>query len=132
MIQDIDHIAIAVNSLQEGLAIYRDCLGMELKEIEEVPDQQVKTAVLMAGDRRIELLEATSSDSPVGKFLQKYGPGIHHIAVAVEDIETAIAACQAKGMQMIDQQSRIGAGGAKIAFLHPRATGGVLLELTQR
>ena len=132
MMRHIDHIAIAVHSIQDSLTLYRDTLGMRLQDIEDVPDQKVKTAVLKSGDDRIELVEPTAPDSPVSKFLAARGGGIHHVAVRVPDLEAAIADCLAKGLRMIDTAPRPGAGRARIAFIHPKSTGGVLIELTER
>lgn len=127
----IDHIGIAVESLEAALPFYRDVLGLPLAEIEEVADQRVKTAVFPTGEGRVELLEPTHPESPIAKFLAKRGPGIHHVAIRVADIEAKLAELEAKGVQLIDREPRIGAGGHLIAFIHPKSTGGVLLELTQ-
>ncbi|MOA52332.1 Glyoxalase/Bleomycin resistance protein/Dioxygenase superfamily protein [compost metagenome] len=107
-------------------------LGLELHEIEEVEDQKVRTAVFPVGESRIELLEPTSPDSPVAKFLEKRGEGIHHVALGVQDVAAALARLKAEGARLIDEAPRKGAGGAMIAFVHPKSTGGVLLELCQR
>lgn len=128
----IDHIAIAVHKIDDCLPLYRDVLGMTLHEIEDVPDQKVNTAVLLSGDSRVELLEPTADDSPITKFLATRGPGLHHIALKVDDIADAIADCEKAGLRMIDTAPRPGAGGCSIAFIHPKSTGGVLVELTQR
>lgn len=129
MLTKINHIGVAVNSIEEALPFYRDSLGMVLKGTEEVPSQKVKVAFLAVGESKIELLEPTSSDSPVAKFLEKNGPGVHHIAYSVPDIEEAIAKLRAGGVRMIDETPREGAHGARIAFLHPKSSGGVLTEI---
>jgi len=127
----IDHIGIATERLDEGLAIWRDLLGLTVAETEEVAEQRVRVAMLPIGDTRIELLEPTTSDSAVGKFLAKRGPGIHHIAVKVEDITASLANLKNKGARLIDETPRIGAGGCLVAFVHPTSAHGVLLELVQ-
>ena len=128
----IDHIGIAVNSIDEAMKFWEGALGVKCHGVEEVAEQKVKTAFLPIDDSEIELLEGTSEDSPVSKFIAKNGQGIQHIAIRVADIEAALAELKEKGVRLIDEKPRIGAGGAKIAFLHPKATGGVLLELCQR
>jgi methylmalonyl-CoA/ethylmalonyl-CoA epimerase len=127
----IDHIGIATNQLEDGLAVWRDALGLQLDGTEEVAEQGVRIAMLQIGDTHIELLEALNPDSPVGKFLAKRGPGIHHIAVEVPDIKTALAELKDKGARLIDETPRVGAGGCLVAFVHPSTTNGVLLELVQ-
>ena len=126
-IDKLDHIGIAVKSIEEGLKYYRDVLGME----EEVTGQKVRVAFLKLGESQIELLEPTSSDSPVAQFLEKRGAGIHHIAVLVDDIEAALSGHREAGTRLIDETPRIGAHSMLIAFIHPKSTGGVLLELCQ-
>ena len=128
----IDHIGIAVNSIDEAMKFWEGALGVKCHGVEEVAEQKVKTAFLPIDDSEIELLEGTSEDSTVSKFIAKNGQGIQHIAIRVADIEAALAELKEKGVRLIDEKPRIGAGGAKIAFLHPKATGGVLLELCQR
>ena len=128
----IDHIGIAVNSIDEAMKFWEGALGVKCHGVEEVAEQKVKTAFLPIDDSEIELLEGTSEDSPVSKFIAKNGQGIQHIAIRVADIEAALAELKEKGVRLIDEKPRIGAGGARIAFLHPKATGGVLLELCQR
>ena len=128
----IDQIGIAVNSIDEAMKFWEGALGVKCHGVEEVAEQKVKTAFLPIDDSEIELLEGTSEDSPVSKFIAKNGQGIQHIAIRVADIEAALAELKEKGVRLIDEKPRIGAGGAKIAFLHPKATGGVLLELCQR
>lgn len=128
----IQHLGVAVRSIEESLAFWRDALGLELKEIEVVEDQGARVAMLPIGESRIELLEATGEETPVGKFLAKRGPGIHHLCVEVNDIKTKLSELKARGVRLIDEQPRRGAGGALVAFVHPSSTGGVLIELTQR
>lgn len=128
----IDHLGIAVHSIEAAMPLYTGMLGLELHEIEEVEDQKVRTAVFPVGESRIELLEPTSPDSPVAKFLEKRGEGIHHVALGVQDVAAALARLKAEGARLIDEAPRKGAGGAMIAFVHPKSTGGVLLELCQR
>ena len=127
----IDHIGIATKDLEEGLAVWRDALGLELDSTEEIPEQGVRVAMLQVGESHIELLEALSPESPVGKFLAKRGPGIHHIAVEVSDIRHALAELKNKGVRLIDEMPRVGAGGCLVAFVHPSTANGVLLELVQ-
>jgi len=131
MLTHINHIGIAVKSLDEALPFYRDQLGMNVAGIEEVAEQKVKVAMLQVGESKIELLEPTADDSPIAKFLEKNGPGIHHLAYEVKDIVAAIAALQDQGARMIDATPRNGAHGARIAFVHPKSSNGVLTELCQ-
>jgi len=131
-LKNIDHIGIAVTNMQESLSFWETSLGIEPHSIQEVPEQKLKTAFLPVGDTDIELLEATSADSSVAKFIEKHGEGLHHIAIRVDDIDAALAELKAKGIQLIDETPRNGAGGTRIAFVHPRATHGVLLELCER
>ena len=126
----VDHIGIAVRSIAESLDIYR-ALGLEVSKREEVATQGVVAAFLPVGDSRLELLEPTSVDSPVGRFLARHGPGLHHVCLAVPDIERALADLQAKGFRLLNPAPVPGAGGKRIAFLHPEAGHGVLLELSQ-
>jgi methylmalonyl-CoA/ethylmalonyl-CoA epimerase len=127
----IDHIGIATHGIDDAAKFYRDLLGLEVAETEEVAEQKVRVAMLPIGESRIELLEATSNDSPISRFLEKRGPGIHHIAVRVDDIQAALAGLKQKGARLIDDEPRQGAGGCLVAFVHPSSTGGVLLELVQ-
>jgi methylmalonyl-CoA epimerase len=128
----VDHIGIAVRSIEESLKFWQDVIGIQCHGVEEVAEQKVKTAFLPLGDTEIELLEGTSEDSPVSKFIEAKGEGIHHIAIRVPNIEEALEELKAKGVRLIDEKPRIGAGGAKIAFVHPKASGGVLLEISER
>ena len=128
----IDHLGIAVNSIDAGKSFWSEILGLPFAGAETVTEQKVTTAFFPVGDSEVELLESTSADGPVAKFIEKKGAGFQHVAFRVENIEEALAELKAKNIQLIDQQPRIGAGGAKIAFLHPKATGGVLVELCER
>jgi methylmalonyl-CoA/ethylmalonyl-CoA epimerase len=128
----VDHIGIAVKSIEESLKFWEAAMGIKCHGVEEVAEQKVKTAFLPINDTEIELLEPTDADSPVAKFIEAKGEGIHHLAIRVENLEEALAELKAKGVRLIDEKPRCGAGGAKIAFLHPKATGGILLELSER
>ena len=128
----IDHLGIAVKSIENGKNFWSDVLGLEFAGSETVAAQKVTTAFLPVGESEVELLESTSDDGPVAKYIEKKGEGIQHVAFRVENIEEALAELKAKGIRLIDEIPRIGAGGAKIAFLHPKATSGVLVELCQR
>lgn len=128
----IDHLGIAVNSVDDGKKFWSEILGLAFEGAETVKEQKVTTAFFPVGESEVELLESTSPDGPVAKFIEKKGTGFQHVAFRVADIEAALSELKEKGVQLIDQTPRIGAGGAKIAFLHPKATGGVLVELCQR
>lgn len=128
----VDHIGIAVNNIEEAAKVYTEVLGLELQGIEVVEEQKVRVAFLPIGDTEIELLESTSPDGPIAKFIEKNGEGVQHIAFKVDNIEEAIKEMQEKGMKMIDETPRYGAGGAKIAFMHPKSTNRVLVELSER
>lgn len=131
-ITHIEHLGFAVKSIEEALPYYEDVLGLECYAIEEVADQRVKTAFLKVGDTKIELLESTDPEGPVGKFIEKKGEGIHHIAFAVADgVAEALKEAEEKGIQLIDKAPRKGAEGLHIAFLHPKSTIGVLTELCE-
>jgi len=127
----IEHIGIAVNSIAEALPFYEKVLGLKCYNIEEVADQKVKTAFFMIGQTKIELLESTDPEGPVGKFIEKRGEGIHHIAFAVDKIEERLHEAEAAGIRLIDSAPRNGAEGLSIAFLHPKSTFGVLTELCE-
>ncbi len=127
----INHLGIATKGIDEALKFWEDALGLENVHTEVVEDQKVRVAMLPIGESRVELLEPTSDDSPISKFLEKRGGGIHHIAIDVEDIEASLAQLKAKGMRLIDETPRIGAEGCLVAFVHPASTNGVLLELVQ-
>lgn len=130
-IERIDHIGIAVESIETWLSYYRDVLGLEYLGSEEVPEQKVRVAFLKIGKSKFELLEPTSKDSPIAGFLEKRGGGIHHISILVDDISEALARHHAAGARLIDNEARTGAHNMKIAFVHPKSSGGVLLELCQ-
>lgn len=130
-ITHIEHIGIAVKSLDEAIPFYENVLGLKCYNIEEVKDQRVKTAFFMVGQTKIELLESTDPEGPIGKFLEKKGEGIHHLAYAVEGIEEQLQSTEAKGVTLIDKAPRKGAEGLDIAFLHPKSTFGVLTELCE-
>lgn len=132
MVGKVDHIGIAVSNLDEAVKLYKDVLGMELHGIEVVEEQKVKVAFLPVGDTEVELLESTSPEGPIAKFIEAKGQGIQHIAFRVDDIEAALEEMKEKGMRLIDEKPRYGAGGARIAFLHPKSTNGVLIELCER
>lgn len=127
----LEHIGIATRSLEDALIFWRDALGLEVWHTEIVEEQKVRVAMLPVGEPRIELLEPTSGDSPVAKFLEKRGPGIHHIAVRVDDIRQALLRLKESGARLIDESPRVGAGGCLVAFVHPASAGGVLLELVE-
>jgi methylmalonyl-CoA/ethylmalonyl-CoA epimerase len=127
----LDHIGIATRELQDATKIWGDALGLEAAHTEVVAEQGVRVMMLPLGDTNIELLEPLKPDSPVGKFLEKRGPGIHHIAIQVDDIELALARLKEKGARLIDETPRVGANNCLVAFVHPAATNGVLLELVQ-
>jgi len=127
----INHLGIATKGIDEALKFWEDALGLKNVHTEVVADQKVRVAMLPIGESRIELLEATAEDSPIAKFLEKRGGGIHHIAVEVEDIEAALAKLKAEGMRLIDEKPRIGAEGCLVVFVHPSSANGVLLELVQ-
>jgi methylmalonyl-CoA/ethylmalonyl-CoA epimerase len=128
----IDHLGIAVNSIDGRKNFWTDGLGLSFEGTETVEEQKVTTAFLPVGESEVELLESTAPDGPIAKYIEKKGEGIQHVAFQVENIEEALAELKEKGIQLIDQTPRKGAGGAKIAFLHPKATAGVLVELCER
>lgn len=128
----IDHVGIAVQSLSDALPFYTDSLNMTLEGIEEVDSEQVKVAFLRIGESRLELLEPTSDDSPIAKFIAKRGEGIHHVALGVKDIDERISELKSRGMRMLNEQAKEGAGGARIAFIHPKSSSGVLYELCEK
>jgi len=132
MITELDHVGIAVNNLNEALAIYEKILGLHLMKIGTVEKQGVKVATLLAGKTKIELLEPTNQESSVAKFISKKGEGIHHIAFTVNDIENSLEEIKQKGITLIDEKPRIGFEGHKIAFLHPKSTKNVLVELCEK
>ena len=131
MHQKIDHVAIAVRSLSSALKFYSDALGLNDWRIEDVPDQKTRVAFLPIGESRIELLEATSEDSPITRFIAKRGEGLHHICIQVQNLDAEIERLRARGVQFVDQEPRVGAGGCQIIFIHPSSAAGVLIELSQ-
>lgn len=132
MVKKIDHIGIAVRSIDEAKKLYESLLGLKIAETEVVEEQKVKVAFLPIGDSEVELLESTDPEGPVAKFIAAKGEGIQHIAFRVDNIEESLAALKAAGVRLIDEKPRKGAGGAKIAFLHPKETHGTLIELCER
>jgi methylmalonyl-CoA/ethylmalonyl-CoA epimerase len=128
----IDHLGIAVRKIEEAKRLFKDILGLEFAGSETVAEQKVTTAFFPVGDSEVELLESTAPDGPIAKYLEKRGEGIQHLAFRVENLEEALAELKAKGIRLIDEKPRQGAGGAKIAFLHPKDTHGVLIELSER
>jgi methylmalonyl-CoA/ethylmalonyl-CoA epimerase len=128
----VEHIGVATRSIEESLKFWRDALGLEVMHTEVVEEQGVRVAMLPVGEPRIELLEPTGADSPVAKFMEKRGPGIHHVAVRVADICAALSRLKEKGARLIDEEPRRGAGGCLVAFVHPSSAGGVLLELVEQ
>jgi methylmalonyl-CoA epimerase len=131
VVKDLHHVAIVVASIAEARKTYVDTLGMTAHEVEHVADQQVNVLVCRAGGQRIELVEPASADSPVSKFLEKRGGGLHHLAYRVDDLEHALGVLKDAGLRLIDESPRPGADGTRVAFVHPRATGGVLTELVE-
>src|ERR671914_3000848 len=127
----LDHIGIAVANVEEALAFYRDALGLEIEAPEEVATQRVRAHFIPAGEAALELLEATAPDSPIAKFVEKRGPGLHHITLRVDDIRGALARLKARGVRLIDEEPRPGAEGSRVAFIHPSSAHGVLVELKQ-
>jgi methylmalonyl-CoA/ethylmalonyl-CoA epimerase len=131
MLSAIDHVGVAVEDIDSALALYRDGLGMPLVHRETVSEQGVDAALLDVGDGHIELLAPLAPDSPVGKFLTRNGPGLHHVAYRVASVQQALEACAAAGMRLIDETPRTGIRGSRVAFIHPASTGGVLTEIVQ-
>ena len=127
----LDHVGIAVQNVQAALVFYRDALGLEVEVPEDVASQHVRAHFIPAGESSLELLEATSPESAVARYVEKRGPGIHHVTVRVDDLRATLAALEAKGVVLIDREPRVGAGGKKIAFLHPKSTAGILIELCE-
>jgi methylmalonyl-CoA/ethylmalonyl-CoA epimerase len=125
----IEHIGIAIKNLESSIKFYEDILGLKCYGIEEVKDQKVRTAFFMVGQTKIELLESTDPEGPIGRFIEKRGEGLHHIAFAVDNLPESLRQVDSKGVQLIDRSPRRGAEGMNIAFLHPKSTNGVLMEL---
>jgi len=132
MIRKLDHIGIAVRDLEKAVSLYTQGLGLSSSHEEVIEDQAVRTAFLPVGETHLELLESLTPDGPIGRFIEKRGEGIHHLCFEVDDIVASLAACEAAGMVLIDKEPRPGAHGMMVAFLHPKSTGGVLIELSQR
>ncbi|MFY4775860.1 methylmalonyl-CoA epimerase [Metabacillus sp. RGM 3146] len=132
MINKVDHIGVAVRSIEKALPFYKETLGMKVLGTETVDSQQVKVAFIVSGETKIELLEAQNEDSPISKFIEKRGEGIHHVAYSVANIEESIKELTEQGIELIDKKPRVGAGGAMIAFLHPKSSHGVLTELCEK
>lgn len=131
-ISHIEHIGIAVKSIEESKKYYEEVLGLKCYAVEEVADQKVKTAFFMVGQTKIELLESTDPEGPIGKFIEKKGPGIHHMAFAVPNVDEALTEAESKGVQLIDKKGRKGAEGLNIGFMHPKSTASVLTELCSK
>ena len=127
----IDHIGVAISDLGESLKFFKDALGLDLEPPEEIPSQRVRAHFLQAGDATVELVEPTSDESPIAKFITKRGPGLHHLCLRVDDIVAALAELKAKGVKLIDETPRAGAHQSLVAFIHPSSTHGVLVELKQ-
>lgn len=132
MIKKIDHIGIAVHSIEKSLVFYTEVLNLPLLAIEEVDSENVRVAFLQAGDTKLELLEPTTSESAIYKYLEKRGEGVHHVALGVESIEKRIEEMKEKGIRMINDVPKVGAGGANVAFMHPKSTGGILYEFCEK
>ncbi len=132
MFEKIDHIGIAVADLEKAISFYRDQVGLEFKGTEVIDEQKVKVAFFPVGESKIELLESTDPSGPVSKFIEKKGEGIQHLSFRVSNIEDKLKELKEQGVALIDEKPRYGAGGARIAFLHPKSTGGVLIELCER
>jgi methylmalonyl-CoA/ethylmalonyl-CoA epimerase len=132
MIKKVDHIGIAVNSLEQALPFYLEVLKLPLMGIEEIASEKVRVAFLKAGETKLELLEPTSAESPIARFIEKRGEGIHHVALGVESIQERINEMKEKGIKMIQDVPKKGAGGAQVAFMHPKSTGSILYELCER
>lgn len=131
MLKGIDHVAIAVPSVDDAIPLWRDRFGFDLEDIEVVESEQVRVAILTKGPHRIELMEPTDEDSPVGKFLARRGPGIHHLCLAVDDIEVMLDHLGAAGVRLVDDKPKRGAHDKRVAFVHPKGAGGVLVELSE-
>lgn len=132
MVKKVDHIGVAVRSIEKALPFYTEILQLPLLGIEEVESEMVKVAFLQAGNAKIELLEPTSAHSPIAKFIEKRGEGIHHVALGVDSIEARMIEMKELGIVMLQEKPKVGAGGAQVAFMHPKSTGGVLYELCER
>jgi methylmalonyl-CoA/ethylmalonyl-CoA epimerase len=131
MLSTIDHVGVAVQDIDAALALYRDALGMPLVHRETVAEQGVDAALLDVGEGHVELLQPLGPDTPVGKYLDRKGPGLHHVAYRVEDVDAALQALSGAGLRLIDEHPRSGIRGSRVAFVHPASTGGVLTEIVQ-
>lgn len=131
-IKNIEHIGIAVKNLEESIKLYENIFGLKCYSVEEVKDQKARTAFFQVGETKIELLETTEPGGPIGKFIEKKGEGVHHIAFAVEDINQSLKEIETNGIQLVDKEARAGAENFNIAFLHPKSTNGVLIELCEK
>ena len=127
----LDHVGIAVEGLEQALAFYRDALGLDVSLPHDVPTEHVRAVFIPVGETSLELLEATSPDSPIGRFVQRRGPGLHHITLRVDDLDAALAQLRTRGVRVLDETPRPGAHGSRVAFIHPSSAGGVLVELKQ-
>jgi methylmalonyl-CoA epimerase len=132
LIKRIDHLGVAVHSIDQALGFYREALGLEVTHVETVADQKVKVAMLPLGESRIELMEPTGPESPVAKFLESRGEGLQHIAIGVDDLEATLRRAKERGVRLLDERPRPGASGTLVAFVHPKSTGGVLIEFVER
>lgn len=132
MYRKVEHIGIAVRSIESALKTYEAGLGLSVRHVEEVAQQKTRVAMLPVGESKLELLEGTSPDSPIARFIERRGEGLHHLCLEVEDIERALERMKKAGIRLIDEVPRKGAGGCLVAFIHPNATGGVLIELSQK
>ncbi|MDM5229256.1 methylmalonyl-CoA epimerase [Cytobacillus sp. NJ13] len=132
MIKKVDHIGIAVRSIDEALPFYTETLKLEFLGIEEVGSQGVKVAFIKAGETKLELLEPTSENSPIAKFIEKRGEGLHHVALGVDSIQERINEMKEQGIRMLQEEPKLGAGGAQVAFMHPKSTGGILYEFCEK
>ena len=132
MLKKIDHLGVAVRDLEAALHIFRDQLGIDVDGVEEVAEQKVKVAFLPLGESKIELLQSTDPEGPVARFIERRGEGIQHIAFRVENLVESLGRLKSKGVRLIDEKPRRGAGGARVAFIHPKSTCGVLIELCER
>jgi lactoylglutathione lyase/methylmalonyl-CoA/ethylmalonyl-CoA epimerase len=132
LFKKISHIGIAVNNMNEAIKLYSEVLGLKVAGLETIEEQKVRSAMIPIGESRIELMESTDPEGPIGKFIAKRGEGIHHISLEVDDIEKTLARLASAGIELIDKKPRVGAEGTKIAFVHPRGMRGVLLELTSK
>jgi methylmalonyl-CoA/ethylmalonyl-CoA epimerase len=128
-VKKINHVAIVVPDIDAAMAFWRDALGMELSHVEEVPQQETRVAFLPTGDSEVELVQPTTETSGMARYMEKRGPGMHHLCLEVDDIEAMLVRLKEKGVQLINEQPTVGAGGRRVAFVHPKSTGGVLVEL---